>query len=78
MSAGPDYGARGRFGLLTPQANPNPQMKYMMYAMPVFFGFIMLSLPAGLVLYIFTNNLLSIGQSLWFRKKFGEPAKVAA
>lgn len=64
--------------ILTPQANTQPQMKYMMYAMPVFFGFIMLSLPAGLVLYIFTNNLLSIAQSLWFRKVHGPGATPAA
>ena len=57
--------------LLTPQAAaPTPEMKYITYAMPVFFGFFMLSLPSGLVLYIFTNNLLSIAQSLWFRRKF--------
>lgn len=59
--------------ILTPQPQQNQQMKMMMYGMPVFFGFIMISLPAGLVLYIFTNNVLSIGQSLWFRRKFGHP-----
>jgi YidC/Oxa1 family membrane protein insertase len=57
--------------VLTPQqTSPQAQqMKAMTYGMPVFFGFMMLSLPAGLVLYIFTNNLLSIGQSLWFRRR---------
>lgn len=64
--------------LLTPQPQANQQMKVMMYTMPIIFGFIMLSLPAGLVLYIFTNNLLSIGQSLWFRRKFGSPVVAAA
>lgn len=59
--------------ILTPQPQQNQQMKMMMYGMPVFFGFIMISLPAGLVLYIFTNNVLSIGQSLWFRRKYGHP-----
>jgi YidC/Oxa1 family membrane protein insertase len=34
----------------------------MLYFMPAFFTFIMLSVPAGLTLYIFTNNLLSIVQ----------------
>lgn len=28
MSAGPDYGARGRFGLLTPQANPTVEPEF--------------------------------------------------
>jgi YidC/Oxa1 family membrane protein insertase len=56
--------------LLTPQTSPQAeQMKTMTYAMPVMFGFMMMSLPAGLVLYIFTNNLLSIGHSLWFRRR---------
>jgi YidC/Oxa1 family membrane protein insertase len=59
--------------LLTPQAAPQPpEMKTVTYVMPVFFGFLMLTLPSGLVLYIFTNNLLSIGQSLWFRRKFAQ------
>jgi YidC/Oxa1 family membrane protein insertase len=34
----------------------------MLYFMPAFFTFIMLSVPAGLTLYIFVNNVLSIGQ----------------
>jgi len=56
--------------ILTPQTSPQAeQMKAMTYGMPVFFGFMMMSLPAGLVLYIFTNNLLSIGHSLWFRRR---------
>lgn len=62
---------------LTPQPAANQQMKVMMYAMPAFFGFIMMSLPAGLVLYIFTNNLLSIAQSLWFRRRYGHAATTA-
>jgi YidC/Oxa1 family membrane protein insertase len=50
----------------------NPQMsaqagqqKLMMWFMPVFFSFLMLNLPAGLILYIFASNLLSIGQQYW-------------
>lgn len=64
--------------MLTPQTQQTQQMKYTMYGMSVFFGFIMMSLPAGLVLYIFTNNVLSIGQSLWFRKRFGTDVPAAA
>jgi YidC/Oxa1 family membrane protein insertase len=60
--------------VLTPQAAPQPpEMKTVTYVMPIMFGFFMLTLPSGLVLYIFTNNLLSIGQSLWFRRKFQVP-----
>lgn len=62
--------------VLTPQTSPQAQqMKAMTYGMPVMFGFMMMSLPSGLVLYIFTNNLLSIGQSLWFRRT--QAAKLA-
>lgn len=64
--------------VLTPQPQANQQMKIMMYTMPIVFGFIMLTLPSGLVLYIFTNNLLSIAQSLWFRRKYGVDAPAAA
>jgi membrane protein insertase Oxa1/YidC/SpoIIIJ len=39
------------------------------------FGFIMLNLPAGLVLYNLTNNLLSIAQSLWFRRSVAPKMK---
>lgn len=49
------------------------QQKMMLYFMPLFFTFIMLNLPAGLTLYIFTNNLLSIGQQLFLRKTMGMP-----
>jgi YidC/Oxa1 family membrane protein insertase len=62
--------------ILTPQPQQNQQMKTMTYIMPLMFGVFMLNLPSGLVLYIFTNNVLSIAQSLWFRK-FVAP-KVAA
>jgi YidC/Oxa1 family membrane protein insertase len=65
--------------VLTPQpTQQQPEMKYMMYFMPLMFGFFMLSLPSGLVLYIFTNNLLSIAQSLWFRRKFPPPRPATA
>ena len=33
--------------LLTPQTAQNQQMKFMMYGMPLMFGFFMLNLPAG-------------------------------
>jgi len=50
------------------------QQKVLLYFMPIFFTFIMFQLPAGLTLYIFTNNILSIGQQLWMRKTMGMPA----
>ncbi|HVI92398.1 MAG TPA: membrane protein insertase YidC [Anaeromyxobacter sp.] len=47
---------------LSPQPADNSQAKMMLYFMPGFFTFIMLSVPAGLTLYIFVNNVLSIVQ----------------
>ena len=43
--------------------------KFMMYGMPIFFVFIFRSLPAGLVLYWFTYNILSVIEQLSIRKK---------
>lgn len=49
------------------------QQKMLLYFMPIFFTLIMLNLPAGLTLYIFTNNILSIVQQLALRKSMGLP-----
>jgi YidC/Oxa1 family membrane protein insertase len=46
--------------------------------MPVFFTAIMMNYPAGLALYIFTNNLLSIAQQYGLRKYLARGAAVAA
>ncbi len=53
---------------LSPTTADSQQAKMMMYAMPVFFTFIMLYLPSGLVLYIFINSLLSIGHQLLYNR----------
>lgn len=57
---------------MQPQMGDARQAKMMLYFMPIFFTFIMLNLPAGLTLYIFTNNLLSIAQQAWLRHKFAK------
>jgi YidC/Oxa1 family membrane protein insertase len=44
------------------------QAKMMTYVMPVLFTAFMMNYPAGLTLYIFTNNLLSIAQQYGLRK----------
>ena len=49
------------------------QAKIMLYFMPIFFTAIMLQLPAGLTLYIFVNNILSIGQQMLLRRQMGLP-----
>lgn len=53
---------------LQPQMMDATQAKIMTWVMPIFFTFIMLNYPAGLTLYIFTNNVLSIGQQYGLRK----------
>lgn len=55
-------------------ANANPQMKMMQWIMPLMFIPVTLFLPAGLVLYIFANILLSILQQLYIRRTVSEPA----
>jgi YidC/Oxa1 family membrane protein insertase len=45
------------------------QRKMMMYVMPVMFGFLMMSLPSGLTLYILTNTVLSIVQTWLLQRK---------
>jgi YidC/Oxa1 family membrane protein insertase len=44
------------------QTQVNPQMQIIGKVMPLFFAFISLSLPAGLVLYFFVSNLWQMGQ----------------
>jgi len=44
-----------------PQAN---QMKFMMYGMPIMFFFILYDVPAGLLIYWITNNILTIAQQV--------------
>ena len=58
---------------LTPNAGADPvQQKMMMYMMPVMFTFFMWSLPAGLVVYIFTSTLMGIAQQ-WLLKRRMNP-----
>lgn len=68
---------------LQPQMMTDPSQAFLItWVMPIFFTVIMLNYPAGLALYIFTNNLLSIGQQFALRKwleRTGQAApKVAA
>jgi len=55
--------------ILTPTPMSNPSQKTMGYVMSGFFSLLMLTLPSGLTLYIFTNNVLSIGQQMYLRRK---------
>jgi len=58
---------------------PNPdsqQQKMMMFMMPAMMFFFMLVLPAGLVLYIFANSLLTIAQQ-WMINRQSQKKKAA-
>jgi YidC/Oxa1 family membrane protein insertase len=50
----------------------------MAWLMPIFFTAIMMNYPAGLSLYIFTNNLLSIVQQYALRKYLARGAPTPA
>jgi membrane protein insertase Oxa1/YidC/SpoIIIJ len=43
--------------------------------MPIVFTFIFYSMPSGLVLYWFVNNILSIGQQYYINKEVREDKK---
>jgi len=55
--------------VLTPTPMSNASQKTMGYVMSGVFSLLMLTLPSGLTLYIFTNNILSIGQQMYLRRK---------
>ena len=59
--------------MLTPTPMSNPSQKIMGYVMSGFFSLLMLNLPSGLTLYIFTNNILSIAQQMYLRRKLHSP-----
>jgi len=54
---------------LTPQAGGDPmQQKMMLYFMPALFTLMMLQLPSGLTLYILTNTVLGIVQTMVYNR----------
>jgi YidC/Oxa1 family membrane protein insertase len=65
---------------LSPQPADNTQAKMLLYFMPIFFTVIMFKLPAGLALYIFANNLISMAQQQWLMRRSNQqpPAGAAA
>ncbi len=53
---------------LMPQTSASPEQAKIMSFMPVFFGFICYSMPSGLVLYWFIQNVLSIIQQVFVNR----------
>jgi YidC/Oxa1 family membrane protein insertase len=60
-------------GLLQPMAMDAAQQRIMVWFMPIFFTGIMLNYPAGLLLYIFTNNVLTVAQTYSLKKWLQRP-----
>lgn len=54
---------------LTPNTATDPMQQKMLQFMPLLFGFMMISLPAGLAIYMFVNALASIVQQFFLNKK---------
>ncbi len=54
---------------VTPTTVDSAQAKVMGTVMPIVFTLMMLFLPSGLVLYIFMNTVLSMGQQLWIHRR---------
>src|SRR5207247_9305261 len=54
----------------TPESAQNPQTQMMGRIFPLFFGFISLQIPAGVVLYFLVSNVWQIGQqAIIFRQQ---------
>lgn len=64
--------------LIQQKITPNPSMdktqQRIMMMMPIVFTLMMVSLPAGLMLYMLTNTIISIIQQQWLNKKLDQPA----
>jgi len=58
----------------TPNTATDPAQQAVIKFMPLFFSVIMFTLPAGLVVYILVNNILSIGQQWVIHRQHGGPA----
>jgi YidC/Oxa1 family membrane protein insertase len=57
---------------LTPNPGMDKNQEKIMLMMPVIFGLMMLSLPAGMVLYMITNTIVSIIQQQWLNRKLAK------
>ncbi|NOX33357.1 MAG: membrane protein insertase YidC [Deltaproteobacteria bacterium] len=54
---------------MTPTAG-DPMQAKMMMLMPIFMTVLFINFPAGLVLYMLVNNIISMGQQYYIQKKF--------
>lgn len=56
--------------LMQPPPQDQPQMKYVMWGMPIMFTFFMLQMPSGLSIYMITNSLLTMAQQFYIKRKY--------
>ena len=63
--------------LMTANPAQDASQRRIMMLMPVFFTFIFLNFPAGLVLYMITNNGLSVSQQMWSKRSLNASKKKA-
>ena len=52
----------------------DPKQKMMIYIMPLFFGWLFMNFPAGLVLYWTGFNILSFVETIYIRKRMDNKA----
>ena len=60
---------------MTPQTTADPAQQKMMALMPLMMGFIFFRLSSGLNLYMFTSNLVGMGQQYYLNRTDPLPAK---
>jgi YidC/Oxa1 family membrane protein insertase len=61
----------------TPDQQMNPQMKMMLYVMPIVFFFVLYNMPSGLLVYWIFSNLLTMVQQVAINKYLA-PRRAAA
>jgi len=54
---------------LTPMTGMDKTQEKVLMMMPIVFGIMMLTLPSGMVIYMLTNTIVSIGQQQWLNRK---------
>ena len=60
---------------MTPQTTTDPSQQKMMQFMPLFMGFIFFRLSSGLNLYMFTSNLVGMGQQYYLNRTEPLPSR---
>jgi YidC/Oxa1 family membrane protein insertase len=60
---------------MTPQTTTDPAQQKMLAFMPLMFGFFFFNLSSGLNLYMFTSNLVGIGQQVYLNRTDPLPSK---